>query len=376
MIYQQVGEPFEATYSAGASGLVGTLEVAILDNDGNEVFGPTTAGIIENDVGGVGIGLYTAELVAPSSTGQFSIVFSPDGTWDPATTSSPEDLMVVSSLVLEPLPPLPPLPAGSVEAVGLCSVWTTVEEALACCADLGTDSVTEVETVVATELLFAASGYRWPGACERTVRPCPGSCGCFPVGWGGSIDGWGGSSWSLVGGSRRGCRSPSFVKLAGRPREIVSVAIDGVVLDPSEYRLVQDRLIRLNDAEGRPQRWPGCQDLGLEDGPGTFLVTYAYGADPPVAGRLAAAQLACELALACPGADGGAVADCAIPAHAVRVERRGMTIELDPAAARSWLSGGNTGLPLVDAFLGTFGTSRRMPTVLMAPEIAPYAQEG
>ena len=243
------------------------------------------------------------------------------------------------------------------EGMGPCSNWVDSADVLACCsAEIGSDTTyLEMSVAAAVELLYEASSRRFPGICQRTVRPCRlGTCR-----WGepqvlsrGHLVGWDGSRWD---GFDCGCRPTSRVKLAGRAHQIVQVKIDGIVLDPTEYALQDGRwLIRES-----PNRWPSCQDISLPDTEdGTWSVTYTYGKAPPMAGQLAAQALACEILKGC-----NPDAECAIPKGAMRVTRQGITLERNffirqRAGARSgkgtqgvfWA----TGITEVDFFLNTF----------------------
>ena len=148
--------------------------------------------------------------------------------------------------------------------------------------------------------------------------------------------------------------------LPGYPvTEIQEVKIGGVVQDPSTYRLDEYQwLTRMRDpAEPNiPLFWPSCQVLDLNDTePGTFSVTYKSGIAPPLAGKQAAAALACELL---PGAD------CKLPSGAVRIVRQGLTIDrLQPLA--QMLISGATGIPLIDVFIAAYNPSglRRRPAI-------------
>lgn len=243
-----------------------------------------------------------------------------------------------------------------------CELWITGDEILDCCdATIGTDVPVDTFAAEASALLYELSGRQFGGICQRTVRPCPGDCGC-----------WSRPDWRHAGRAR-GCRPLSSVKLAGYPvQEIIEVMIDGDVIDPSEYRLERGRdLVRLDDTDGKRQRWPACQDLGLASGDGTFFVTYTYGVGPPVAGVEAAKQLACELVKACPSS--GATEDCDLPPGTIRVTRQGLTVEAQTLGL--FLGQGQTGLTHIDAFLAVYGSRARRPAVIMSPDIAPYAQE-
>jgi hypothetical protein len=261
---------------------------------------------------------------------------------------------------------------------GTCEPWTDAEAILGCCSvNLGTDVDLDQAAQLASDLLYEISGHRFPGICETTVRPCASKTSCWadwvppwhwPYQW---FDGpWGLSSFAWHAGRDCSCQPLSKIRLAGYPvREIQEVSIDGIVLDPAEYALRTDRyLIRMADAEGNPQRWPSCQRMDIDEGIGTFFVHYRYGLAPPLAGQLAAAQLACQIAAACPGDD----AECEIPAGTVRITRQGLTIDTQQLGL--WLIGSmRTGMPLVDAFISTYaGQRRQRRTALAVPELDPW----
>jgi len=245
----------------------------------------------------------------------------------------------------------------------VCQVWLTPEDAFDCCADLtDTDgAVMEWAIQQASDLLYHLSGDRFPGVCSAVVRPCANYVSCWYP--------------SMVGWTTRdgGCRRLSMIRLAGYPVvAITEVTIDGVIVPPSEYRVDRGReLIRLADANGNYQAWPGCQRLDLQSGEGTFFVSYTYGQNPPVSGVAAAAQLACAIAKQCPGSNGQIAEDCDLPAGVVRVTRQGVTI--DTQSLGVWLIGAmRTGMPLVDAFIAGWGSRPTRRTALSVPEMNPW----
>ena len=347
----QPSQPFEASLGQGESGLVGTMEVAILDNDGNTVVGPVTTDITEETVGGQPTGVYTWNCpAAPAVAGQYVIVWSPDGTWDPETTSTPDELIVSTSGLF---PPLPPAVDGGPE-LGPATAWTTPDQVALCC-DLpeGTD-LDSLEPFIneASQLLFLFSGRLFFGLGTKTGArpPCRYGCACGQVLSRGHIVGdW----W----GTQDAC-NPSRVLLSGYPvREITQVKIDGAVLAATEYGLLNWRwLVRKNDGV-----WPYCQNMSLDDTEdGTWSVSYTYGQNPPIVGQAASAELACELYKAC-NTD-----ECSLPTGVTRIVRQGVVIERMAFAA--WgLQGGiwKTGLPLVDAFLNAVARNglQRRPTI-------------
>lgn len=357
-MYVEQGQPFEAVYAHGDSGLVPGIEVAIFDGDGNIVEGPTGTNITEEMVGLTPLGVYTWNApAAPATVGQYTILWSPDGSWDAQTNSTADELVVVATGSSGVLPPLPPPAAGAIGA-GPCTAWTT-SLAIAQCKGVENSNAYDDSIAAASEILYELSAHRFPGICERTVRPCQTSgtfCGIQILSRGYVIH-WGGGSWV---GFDCGCQSLSSVELVGKPvQEILEVKIDGVVLDPSEYRVDQQQyLVRLNGG-----MWPACQRLDLEDTEeGTWSVTYEHGQPIPISGQMAARDLAYEIYRSCSTSD--LEGDCELPEGVTRVTRQGISYEL-PALV-SWgrdFSGiWRTGMQMVDAFLNAYnprGLQRR-----------------
>lgn len=352
------GQAFEAVYDAGETGLAGTVAVRIDDNEGNTVVPATTAGIIELGTSGV----YSVELTAPNTLGTYTILWSSDGTFD-ADTGGVERLEVISADAVTPLPPLSSDGSG-----GLCSAWTTPALVAACCEGLEDLDDPRLETVIqaASEILYGLSGELYPGECETTIRPCPGSCSCWTFIRDSGYYWYGLAGYWRAGGRYVGCAPVSEVVLPGAPiREIVEVKIDGTVIDPSGYQLyMPNRLLRMRDpAEPGTRRvWPGCQIIDLEDTePGTFSITYGFGASPPASGIDAASALACELWKACSGQE------CALPQGTTEVLRQGIRIQVGALAAA--LKVGATGILAIDAFLSRHGGDRQEVSTVWSPDI-------
>jgi hypothetical protein len=356
---QEPGAVFEATYDAGTQGLAGNMAVAIQDNQQNVVFGPTTLQIVELIVGGSPTGMYRAMLTAPAVEGQFSIIWSNDGSFIPDHGEGEEDLLVSHEQLV-----LPPVGGGSLAGGKLCNAWTTSQDVALFCADENVDTsdttLLDESVVVSSEILYEASGRQFPGLCTSTVRPnrtdpCRFSLQVLPSGY---VVGWGDWGWLwytwdryYYEGLNGGCKPVSRVKLAGTVQDVIEVRIDGAVVDPLTYRLDEERwLVRTNDGLGigdAVRMWPRCQLLDRDDDqPGTFSVTYEYGKVVPFAGELAARQMACEIFKSLVGAE------CSLPTGVTRITRQGLTIErsfLQRDATGIW----RTGLSLVDLFLNS-----------------------
>lgn len=221
---------------------------------------------------------------------------------------------------------------------GPCS-WT-VETA--CCPgwDEMSAETRSVATAYATYLLWALTGRRY-GPCSVIVRPCAPACAGFsgyrtwPVGAPGTSGA--GTPWMIPyvdNGTWRNCgctggcscRARCEVPLEGPVAAIDEVRVDGLVLDPTAYRLDYYRgqalLVRIDGL-----CWPECQDMnvGIEE-EGSFAVTYQLGVAVPRAGQIAAGLLACEFAKLCEGGD------CALPQEIQSLTRNGVDVQIvDPA---------------------------------------------
>jgi hypothetical protein len=255
-------------------------------------------------------------------------------------------------------------------------VWTTPDDVQVICPDATDDEALEGPCAMASAILYALSGSRWPGPQTDVVRPCSP---LSPLGYTSGAYGPAGASWTTWGplavpvpsgwcGCARvdlcGCASPSMVTLPGAPATSVErVTLDAVVLDPASYRLMGQLLTR---AEGR---WPCCQDWTVAgDQPGAFEVAYTWGAAPPPAGQAAASVLACELWRATPAS--GQTGACRLPKRVTTLSRQGVQLTmLDPMAM---FPDGLTGIPEVDLWLSAerYGQVHR-PSTVMVPGARP-----
>ena len=343
---------YEATADLGVAGAVGVVACKVLDNQGAIVTASSPLNIVE-----ISSGVYSATRTAPAAVGQFSVVFTSDGTYN-VGTEAVEDLLVVEAGTDLPLVPLPDPGSAGGPQQGPCSAWTT-PEAVADCGGITLDSSTQAPIedaiVIASDILWPISGFQWRGQCQQTVRPCRQRAGCFSqILSRGHVVGWNGFGWRCEdGGVACGCSPLQRVVLPGYPvTEIVEVTIDGAVVDPTTYALEEwSDLVRVRVAAAdQNEGWPACQNLDLPSTEvGTFSVTYLYGADPPPEGQKAADELALQIYYACTGN-----AACALPLGTRQVVRSGVTIDVGGFVswsydydAHTW----RTGLRMVDLFL-------------------------
>lgn len=226
-------------------------------------------------------------------------------------------------------------------------------------------AVQTAATQWAVQILWALTGRQY-GACSVTLRPCgprcmgPNGYMAFPVGTGGMTGGMGpwmipwidGSVWrncGCTGGCS--CSATCEVALPGPVAVIDEVRVDGVVLNPSAYRLDAVRgipvLVRIDG-----ECWPDCQDMDADfDEPGAFAITYQRGRPVPRAGQLAAGELAGEFAKACSGAD------CALPQQLASLTRNGVDVQvMDPT---TFVDAGLTGLSNVDLWIRAVNPRRK-----------------
>lgn len=225
--------------------------------------------------------------------------------------------------------------------MSLCSPWTIDLD----CCDLPDDVDEELiaaKQEVASEDLWAASGRRW-GTCPVTVRPCLRRCGGgsgLPVPYKGADGQW--RNYSACGcHDDCSCVALSEIVLEGPVASVTEVLIDGVALDPSQYRLDLVgggwRLLRVDGAT-----WPECSDMTADcDEVGAFCVTYEQGIELSALAIEAVSELTCEYVKAClPGCK-----TCRLPKNVQQVVRRGVTLSFDTSTA--WIKQ----LPMVNAFL-------------------------
>jgi hypothetical protein len=246
-----------------------------------------------------------------------------------------------------------------------CPDWSTYSEALQAQAQRW-----------ATYIMWAATGRQF-NACEITVYPC----GRDTAGdmWWSNAGGWWWDNGVYVPyiwqgqwynawcgcGSGPGCYSckpKCAAYLPGPVAEVVSVEVDGAIIDPALYRVWDQKwLTRIwPDDDTENECWPMCQDYNAES-PG-FKVVYVRGTAIPQVVLDGAAVLACEYAKACLGAE------CLLPSRVVNVARQGVTVTLQ--SIDEILRDGFTGITSVDQIIAKVNPKRlNARTRLYSPDV-------
>jgi hypothetical protein len=251
-------------------------------------------------------------------------------------------------------------PTGTVLTVPVDSDDPTEEEAAALLDE-------EIALSFGWTTLQSLSAYQI-AICTTTVRPCKRACvprvyQIAPVLWGAPQAPF----WPMVTngvwtniwcghGSGCGCSRIRQVVLPGPVGGIVAVTVDGVDLDPDQYRLDNGNLLVRQDGED----WPLCQDMNLPAGEeNTWSVTYYHGATADLEVRAAAGTLAAEYLSA--RRDG----TCRLPLGTVNLIRQGISIEVQ----NNFFTAGTTGILEVDTVIQRFNPyGQRMPSRSWSPD--------
>lgn len=224
---------------------------------------------------------------------------------------------------------------------GPCQSWIAAQDDL--CGDCLPTSVDDAIAQgiidrwgpIASTVLWILTGRMYGGVCTDTIRPgMDGSC----VQW---LAYPGGSARPVIeAGQLPGCgiHAHGSILLPLRPvRRVVEVRVDGEVVDPGDYELVNRRhLVRCRGS------WP-CWSQPCEN---LLEIVYEYGRRPPVGAAEAAGKLACEYERAC-----RPDCECRLPKAIQTVVQEGFTqslIALDPLRL---IDSGSTGLPEVDLWV-------------------------
>lgn len=240
-------------------------------------------------------------------------------------------------------------------------------------------------------LLWVATG-RQLGKCETRLRPCRRGCAggtnwpprpdgrLYTVGrWIASAINTPGTAASWLGARcgcpphRCSCTRVCEIDLPGVLPEPVRVMIDGHEIPLTNFRVDNGRWLVWQEpcvlpcCEDMPPEnphgcgcgheptaldcFPSCQDLSLPVGcHGTWEIVYRHGYPVPEEGLWAAADLACEVLIACGGAGPG---ECRLPSNIVSLTRQGVAMEFANTGAVTVANGRTLrfGIPVVDMWV-------------------------
>lgn len=184
----------------------------------------------------------------------------------------------------------------------------------------------------ATEVLYLLSGSLYCTQ-EHTVRPYRlGDCACAPTA----------ETVAAILGAGCLCITGTDVILGRNVSAISAVTVEGVVVDPSAYDLVDRRMLVRTDGDG----WPCCQRLDVPLGdPGTWSVAFTTGIPVPEAGKLSAIELAVEWAKSMVGDE-----ECQLPRQVQSLTRQNLSMSFNPLEV---FEDGKVGLPICDAWLSS-----------------------
>jgi len=201
-----------------------------------------------------------------------------------------------------------------------CEPWCSWDDVSAC-GTPPTLSPAAQELVLdqATEILFNLNDRKYPGLCTATRSLCFACFACFP--------------------EMCSCVPYPSIDLGGRYPvwAAYDVVLDGVTLAPSAYRIRDRRWLVRTDGEVWPMGGSSME-------PDSFRLTWVYGRPVPLAGRVAAATFAFQIAKLCAGDK-----TCQLPQRVTNVQREGVSYTLIDSMAM--VAEGRTGLPLVDLWL-------------------------
>lgn len=353
-----------------------TLTVLLQDGGGQAVDDPdATATIIDANGATVladqptvfvttGRRTFTYAVAADALLGAWAIQW--DATIDGAPIQTLDGFTVLAVGSLTP---------GSSPESSVCQPWATHTDVHGTACDAVDPDLLDDACLVASDMLFNLTGRRWPGVCSDKIRPQATwkKWDGPPQWWPSTLASGMQSPWGFCScnrGRETGCARIPEIRLPHAPviSSGVVVTVDGTVFN--EWRVDDRQYLVRTDGSG----WPCCQDLLLEDDAvNTWSVQYPWGRLPPIGGKMAAAALGCQLALAY---DPSTAGQCALPAKTQSVTRAGTTIRmLDP---EKLLMNGLTGFAPVDQWVNSVmvGRKRQPPTLIVPGKHRSFRRTG
>lgn len=364
-----VDTPYQVTLHNGDGSVADLTDATIvfqMQQIGSPAFKVDSAAII---VGPPANGQVSYSWLAPDvdTVGMYAAKWIVTFTDAPVRTYPSEDVDLVEIVTGPNIP---------YHLMGSCAPWSTIQEVRLVCSSLPVsgapnyvpDSVVQANINVATDLLYTLSGQQFSGECVEILRPC-GANNCFSSRPFTGLTAYPNPADESAYPPRScGCNRLKKVDLGLWPvTNVVYVKVDGVVVDPTKYRVDANRfLVHLAGAgpDFTNDGWPTCQHLDRQaTETGTFEVMVEYGIPAPDAGRYAVARLACELTKASAGIV------CQLPGRTSQVTRQQISFTMINA---SMLDNGLTGLYEVDLFIMAYNPSKqRGHTVVFSPDLLP-----
>lgn len=235
-----------------------------------------------------------------------------------------------------------------------CQPFITADDVLdaACGCDL--DAVEDADLIdlmidQASDILSLATGGLVSGICTVTVRPValchdPYIDSIYPP-----------RDW------RRQFGGINTIPLRGPNTDIVEITINGVVINPSEYGLLDNKYLFR-----RSGCWPSVNDLTLAaTQTDTFEITYRFGREPDKLTQMATTELACELLKDLKGKA------TSLPRGVTSANIQGASISVRSRAEA--LRAGDEQIPVVSRFLSIYANDgMNMVSGVWAPELEQF----
>ena len=252
-------------------------------------------------------------------------------------------------------------PCGwEVTTCGCGQCWTTY-----------TPEVRETASTLAIGVMWMATARRY-GLCDVVVQPCPKPVllreyQTYPVDhpdYGGAYIHQGQWYNGCTGTDENaGCCSECELDLEGPTTTagITEVTIDGVILPPASYDVMNGHILVRTDGVC----WPTCVNYSQQNPP-KLQVEYKKGIAIPPHVQKATERLSCEWAKACAGN-----ATCALPRRLRSLTRQGVEAVVEELST-SEPGRIRTGVPEVDMVIALENPhGRTMPSLVWSPDERP-----
>ena len=220
------------------------------------------------------------------------------------------------------------------------------------------DDTTMIESLLdqSSDILYHISGGRIHGICTSTVRPFspyPAHRGDW-MNWS-----WPGHDFGPYTATHENYNGDlATVPLRGPNTDVVTVYIDGVVLNPSEYGLLDNyKLFRKGGLT-----WPTSNDLTKDlSQVGTWGITFRFGRTPDYVTKQAVIEMASELGAPLKGRESN------LPAGVTSANIQGASITVQDRAEA--LRDGDQQIPAISRFVGLYAPSGRGVSGVWSPEL-------